>query len=147
MTRSNINIPVSDFVSTLKRTIFSKWQALWNEEHDNKLKQIKPTICIWNSSFQKDRRIEVVLSRLRIGHTLLTHGYLMKSPHDPIPECPQCKTRVTVKHIFNDCPIFERQRRLSIGNKSLKEVLSESSTFSVYTIIKFLKNCNLLDKI
>ena len=148
MSRSNINIPVSDFITTLKRTIFNKWQTLWNEEHDdNKLKQIKPTIGIWSSSFQKERRIEVMLSRLRIGHTLFTHGYLMKNPHDPIPECPQCRTTLTVKHIFNECPIFERQRRSSIGNKTIKEILSESPTFSVYTITKFLKNCNLFNKI
>ena len=148
MNRSNIIIPTSDFVPTLKRNIFNKWQALWNEEHDNnKLKQIKPTIGLWQSSLQKERRIEVILSRLRIGHTLLTHGYLMKSPHDPIPECPQCRTIVTIKHIFSECPIYERQRISSIGNKTIKEILSESPNFSHYPIIKFLKDCNLLNKI
>ena len=148
MTRSKINIPVSDFLPTLKQSIFAKWQTLWNEESENnKLKQIKPTIGIWHSSFQKERHSEVVLSRLRIGHTLLTHGYLMKTPHDPVPECPQCRTVLTVNHIFTECPTFDRQRMSSIGNKPLKEILSESPNFSAYPIMKFLKNCNLLSKI
>ena len=71
----------------------------------------------------------------------------MNTPHDPIPECPQCRTILTVKHIFIECPIFQRQRTLNIGNKNLKEILSESPTFSVYPIFKFLKSCNLLNKI
>ena len=148
MNRSNINVPVSDFFPTLKTNIFNKWQAIWNEENENnKLKQIKPIIGIWNSSFQKERHLEVVLSRLRIGHTLFTHGYLMKNPHDPIPECPQCRSIMTVKHIFIECSAFQKQRMSSIGNKTLKEILSECSNFSIYPIIKFLKSCNLLNKI
>ena len=146
--RSQINVPVCDFIPVLKQFTFEKWQRLWNEEHENnKLKQIKPNIGPWQSSCQEKRHTEVVLTRLRIGHTHLTHGYLMNTPHDPIPECPQCRTILTVKHIFIECPIFQRQRTLNIGNKNLKEILSESPTFSVYPIFKFLKSCNLLNKI
>ena len=148
MTRSKINVPVSDFIPTLKQNILNKWQVMWNEEDDNnKLKQIKRSVKGWKSSFQKERHIEVVLSRLRIGHTLLTHGYLMKNPHDPVPECPQCRTIITIKHVFNECPKYQRQRMSSFGNKTIKEILSESPNFSIYPIINFLKSCNLLNKI
>ena len=146
--RSQINIPISDFLPTLKQLTFEKWQRIWSEVHeDNKLKQIKPNIGLWQTSYQRNRHHEVVLSRLRIGHSLLTHGYLMNTPHDPIPECTQCRTMLTIKHIFVECPIFQRQRTLSIGNKTLKETLAESPTFSIHLIVKFLKSCNLLDKI
>lgn len=148
MTRANIKIPVSDFLPAFKNFIFNKWQTLWNEEPEtSKLKQIKPNVALWETSLQKDRRTEVMLTRLRIGHTRLTHGYLMNSPHDPIPECPQCKTTLSVKHFLSECPIFNQQRISCFGNKNLKEILSESSSFSVHSIIRFLKSCNLLEKI
>ena len=91
--------------------------------------------------------IEVVLARIKIGHTNLTYGYLMKTPHDPIPICNVCQTTVKVKHIICECTKFDRQRIAIIDNKSLKEVLSESQSFSIYPLIKFLKTCNLLNKI
>ena len=102
MTKANIKIPISDFLPTLKSFIFNKWQTLWNEEPEtNKLKQIKLEVTPWETSQQKDRYTEVVLTRLRIGHTRLTHGYLMSNPHEPIPECSQCKSALTVEHF---CP-------------------------------------------
>ena len=147
-TRSRIHIPVSDFFPILKQVIFHKWQMMWNEtSENNKLKQIKPIVGKWASSFQKDRRTEVVLSRLRIGHTLLTHGYLMNTQHDPIPQCTQCRTTLTIKHILIDCPVFARQRMSSFGNKTLKDILSDSPTFLAYPIIKFLRSCDLLNKV
>ena len=147
MTKANIKIPISDFLPTLKSFIFNKWQTLWNEEPEtNKLKQIKLEVTPWETSQQKDRYTEVVLTRLRIGHTRLTHGYLMSNPHDPIPECSQCKSTLTVEHFLLECPIFNQQRILCFGNNCLKEVLSDSSSFSVSSIIKFLKKCNLLEK-
>ena len=148
MARSNINIPVSDLLPSLKYIIINKWQVLWNNEQEsNKLKSIKPNVGLWHSSTQKIRKYEVILSRLRIGHSRLTHGYLMSSPHDSVPECRECGTTLSIKHILFDCQNFNRQRTLTFGNKSFKEILADSSNFSIYEIIKFLKSSNLLDKI
>ena len=120
---------------------------LWNEISDNsKLKQIKLTIGI-SASFQRDHHMEVVLSHLRIGHTLLTHVYLINTPHDQVPQCTQRGTGFTIKHILIDCPVFARQSMSSIGNKTVKAILSDSPTFSTYPIVKFLRSFALLNKI
>ncbi|KAG8255712.1 hypothetical protein J6590_086290 [Homalodisca vitripennis] len=37
----------------------------------------KHIVAPWGTAIHENRREEVVLCRLRIGHTLLTHGYLM----------------------------------------------------------------------
>ncbi len=50
-----------------------KFQNSWNQSHNNKLKIIKPTIEIWDSSVRASRREVVFLTRLRIGHSVLTH--------------------------------------------------------------------------
>lgn len=86
MTRSNVNIPVTDYVTDIKMGIINKWQYIWNKEPEsNKLKQIKPNIKRQSSSYQR-RHAQVILTRLRIGHTRLTHGHLMSSPHGQAPE-------------------------------------------------------------
>ena len=102
---------------------------------------------MWQSSLQNERQTEVVLTRLRIGHTLLTHGYLMSTPHETPPKCTTCQTALTIKHLFEDCRIFQRLRAAIFGNKSFEEILTESETFSASSIMKFLKQCKLLDKI
>ena len=147
MTRSGINIPINDYMPLIKSKLVNRWQELWNNVTENKLKELKSTVGFWKTSLQKERHMSVILSRLRIGHTKITHGYLMNSPHDPAPICRQCNTLITVKHILCDCTNFTVHRRNSFGNKSLKEILSDSPNFSIYPIIRFLKKCNLLYKI
>ena len=142
--RSRMHIPVSDFFPILKQVFFHKWQMMWNEiSEDNKLRQIKPTVDKWASSFHKDRRTELVLSHLLIGHTLLMHGFLMNTPHDPVPQCIQCPvpqciqcgTLMTIKHILIDCPVFARQRMSSFDNKTIKAIFGGSPIFLTYPII------------
>ena len=99
------------------------------------------------SSLQKECFKEVILTRLRIGHSHVTHGYLMNTPHGPVPLCNECDCVLTIKHILCECHNFNRQRMLSFGNKTFKEILSDSSTFSIYPIMKFLKMTSLLSKI
>ena len=60
---SNINLPVSDYITVIKNFIRNQWQSNWNDEpNENKLKQIKPNISLWTSSFQSDKRAEVILT-------------------------------------------------------------------------------------
>ena len=55
------------------------------------------------------RHQEVVLARLRVGHTLLTHGHLMA--HSDPPRCLSCHARFSVLYILVDCPMFASFRR------------------------------------
>ena len=43
----------------------------------NKLLDIKPTIGEYQSVVRNFRKEEVVLARLRLGHTRVTHSYLL----------------------------------------------------------------------
>ena len=144
--KSQIHLPLADWLPSLKHHMLSKWQSLWTAHSiDNKLRAIKPTISIWPSSFQQNRQNEVILTRLRIGHTRLTHGYLMTTPKGPVPECQICQVRQSIRHIFSDCPHYTHLRQIYFGTKTFTEVLSDSSTFSLTKILKFLgpypRNC------
>ena len=147
MTLSDIKIPISDYTPVIKSKLIDKWQDIWSNVTENKLKEIKSTVSFWPTSIQKERQTSVILCRLRIGHTRLTHGYLMTTPHEPLPICGKCNTLITVKHVFYECPDFQEHRRICFGNRSFKEILSESPNFNINSIIRFLKRCNLLDKI
>jgi len=56
----------------------------------------------------------VIINRLRISHTCLTHSYLL-SGHDQ-PTCSTCGHPLTVCHILLDCIDLQdvRQRHFSV---------------------------------
>ena len=140
-------LPVKDYIGSLKSYTKTKWQNIWDGENNNKLKTIKKDVNLWNSSIQNEKYIEVILTRLRIGHTRLSHDYLMSTPHKEIPFCNECNTIITVKHILCDCINFNYQRNLYLKNKPLSNILSESHEFSLHNILMFLRKTNLINKI
>ena len=71
----------------------------------NKLHAIKPTVGTENK--QKtclSRHDSILLNRLRICHTRLTHSYLLSG--DDITECGTCQCPLTVMHILMECVDF-----------------------------------------
>ena len=90
-----------------------------------------------------DRRSEIILTRLRIGHTKYTHGYLMMSGADrQVPRCSTCHVDLTVVHILVQCPLYSRERSANLlTNKSLVEILDEGAP--VEQIVRFLRDINL----
>ena len=49
----------------------------WNNSIGNKLLDIKPTIGEYQSVVRNIRKEKVVFARLRLGHTRVTHSYLL----------------------------------------------------------------------
>ena len=60
----------------------------------------------------KNRKEEVTLSRLRIGHTWITHSYLLEGKQQPM--CYACQTKYTVKHILIECTDLAHIKKPSI---------------------------------
>ena len=81
-------VPYTDLKPHINSLIANKWQERWSSCPDNKLFKIKPTLGVWLSGFRNSRKEEVVLSRLRIGHTYFSHSYILRQ-EDP-PECTTC---------------------------------------------------------
>lgn len=101
-------IPLGDLGLQLKKDINRKWQDFWETQTSNKLNTVKPYIGKSVQHFQ-NRLHEVLSSRLRVGHTFLTHGHLLRE--DDAPECTQCGTYLSVLHILISCPLFEAHRQ------------------------------------
>ncbi|XP_055958722.1 uncharacterized protein LOC130010402 [Patella vulgata] len=94
-------IPYKDFNSCINHFIYDRWQRSWDLAGTNKLHHIKPLLGDWSNSYRTNRRDEVVLCRSRIGHTFLTHIFILK--REPQPECVHCHVPLTVKHILIEC--------------------------------------------
>ena len=141
-------IPPKDYGSIIRKAMYEKWQRIWDgTDPNNKLKEIKSKVHEWSSSISDNRRTEVTMTRLRIGHTHLTHSFLMTMPHDPIPMCDGCGAQQSVKHFIKQCPALARARDRYFRNKTLKEILGEGPDSSVTNVIAYLREVELLDKI
>lgn len=151
----NRDLPFKDFYPLIRKTMADKWQTQWsNVPETNKLRKIKNTIKPWPSSYNKVRRVEVVLTRLRIGHTRLTHGHLMEGR--PLPYCDDCLVPLTIKHILAECPSYiEIRRRLFPNSRNqdvetiYKNMISEpnDSSFNARAVIQYLQDCDILREI
>ncbi len=60
------------------------------------------------------RSHETALTRLRTGHTRLTHGYLMSRGVQPY--CDDCLVPLTVRHLLVECPSLGDLRERYLSN-------------------------------
>lgn len=83
--------PSTDLFPQIHRFVSSCWQTRWDKDRadesinkaENKLHSIMPIISNDYTGCKK-RREDVIISRLRLGHTRLTHSYLMENRPPPI---------------------------------------------------------------
>jgi len=67
----------------------------------------------------------VHLRRLRIGHTRLTHQYLLR--REEPPQCPSCNCALTVVHIILACQQYNSVRQKYFSITTLKELFGRVS--------------------
>ena len=121
----------------------SQWQNEWNQHTDNKLHSIKPIISDWSPCYRENRRDEVVLARLRMGHTYVTHSCLLKG--EDRPWCMACDEPFTVKHFLLDCiDLLPSRDNFYRDVTSLKNLFE---TIHIYKILDYLKDIGLYNKI
>jgi hypothetical protein len=72
-----VPVPFTDFQSHVGSYIRRKWQTEWDGEIRNKLHATQPVIQV-AVSYRLPRRDELIVHRLNIGHTHLTHCHLLK---------------------------------------------------------------------
>ena len=94
---SNLPVPSSDFSSLIRYHLLKQWQESWNSELPNKLHSIEPKVNVFNL-YRLPRRDEIIIHRLRIGHSFITHGFLLRG--ETCPRCSACDVDLTVEHIL-----------------------------------------------
>ena len=140
-------VPHSDMKRSIKLYILQKWQERWASPlllNNKKYKSIRSTIEPWHSSFNPNRRVEVILSRMRIGHTRLTHNFILEGSSAPM--CAHCDDSLSIEHILVHCSRVKNARdKYRMGNKSLAEILNDS--VNIEALIGFLKEVKIYNEI
>ena len=83
-------VVASDYNQTVRQRLKSKHQAAFNESIHNKLQQIQPSINYNSKIGVYSRKDEMVVTRLKIGHTYLTNGYLLRGEDPPYCHADEC---------------------------------------------------------
>ena len=149
---THINVSYREFLPRIRERVAERFANLWQEYRDTFLKEIKPIAGLWSSSIRTNRREEIVLARLRLGHTVLTHSYIIDRLAPPL--CPSCQLPQTVPHVLLDCQKYRRQRQLlQLQCRALNvpmtvsTVLGDGNRSVTDALFRFLKECELLSKL
>ena len=136
-------IPFKDLYPSIREYRNDLWQRHWESSH-HKLKIIKPKIEQWKSSYNQNRRKEVILARMRIGHTRLTHKHHMEKTNPPM--CDTCiDTPMTVKHILVECNKYNQQRIENEIPNQIEDLLGKQC--QIDNLFKYLLDTKLLDQL
>ena len=134
-------IPARDLFPHLTTHLRDAWQEYWEALVDNKLFEIKPKLGEWPSASRSCRREEVALCRLRTGHTLATHRYLLCG--EARPQCSSCGAPLSVRHVLKTCTGFNLERATHLGQGqrpfSMTELIGRD-TVRIRQVLSFLNS-------
>ena len=137
-------VPFEDFKPLINNFVQNVWQKSWSDSsnQNNKLVNIKPSLGEWLPGLRTNRREEIILARLRIGHSYITHCYLLKGEEEP--QCIPCNAPLTIKHILVDCVDLTPIRQRFFDVDSLATLFD---TVKFESVFDFLKEIHLYKKI
>ena len=124
---SNKKIPYTDQKPLINKFIINKWEKSWGDQTQNKLHHIQNIIGKWLADYRRNRKEEVIISRLRICHTYIIHSHLLKGEDSPV--CLTCKVPLTVKHILINYDKFRRIHPKLYQTNNLKKPLQKLQTW------------------
>ena len=121
---TSFKIPFSNFKPSINKYILDQWQTSWNNSIGNTLLEIKPTISEHQSVVGNISKEEVVLARLRLGHTRVTHSYLLQDEEQT--HCDGCDAPFTVRHILLECDDFAQVRNNCFHVLNMKQLFQDT---------------------
>jgi kelch-like protein 2/3 len=139
---SNCSIPYTDLKPFIVNYILKRWEDSWDQQIHNKLQEIHyslvgKTPC----SYGQNPKEQVDLTRCRIGHSRLTHSYLLNN--EERPECIPCNSIYSLNHVLLDCVDVADIRQTFYTVNNLYDLFTNVAGD---TILKFLKDIDLYTK-
>ncbi|KAE9523188.1 hypothetical protein AGLY_016421 [Aphis glycines] len=130
---TNINIPkldLSSFKDTARNSLINSkkiHQRLWDQELNNKLHKIKPFLSPNPNPPSSTRRQQVIWTRMKIGHTNISHVHLMR--RDSRPNCEFCNSApISTAHLLLEYSNLSEQRKI-FPHLTLRDILTNDCTF------------------
>lgn len=136
-----------DAYKIIDKNIVENQEKEWIEkEVENKLRETMRTrkhVVKQNLMYKKfSRQDNIVLTRLKIGHTKITHEYLFDRRKQKT-RC-NCGEIITVRHILDNCNLFNTIRN---KHKVKFKNLRSKNVDHLRGIIDYLKEIDMYDKI
>lgn len=119
-----ITFPQTTLKSAKKLTKPGKITGTQYHQQTNS-KTSKTKIQKWHAPPNLNRVQNKSITRIRIGHTFLTHPYLISNESQPMRDL--CMTALTVKHITEKCTKYNVTRM----DINIKESLEEEHTMKI----------------
>ncbi|ESO10075.1 hypothetical protein HELRODRAFT_167922 [Helobdella robusta] len=118
---SNIPIPFTDIKTIIKGYTNSLWQQGWNETKKF-LKISTPKIPFKElKNINMPRLHQTVVNKIKIGHTKITHSWILEKIKQK--NCETCRTKLTVHHIILECIKYSDQRKRHNIPTNMQEVV------------------------
>lgn len=132
------DVPAQDIKVWVTREIWRAHQSAWDQAPRNNLKIVKPNVGRWID--RSNRKEQIVLTRLRIGHAWFTKRYLFEK--NPREKCTLCDRYLSVHHVLASCQSYNAARReLGISNE-LRRILQNEKTTET-KLISFTKKIGI----
>lgn len=138
----DILFPHTDLKQYIGNYVTALWQTYWDSQVNNKLQSIKPLLGDWSKAYRSVRKEEVTLCRTRIGHSQLTHGFLLKG--EEAPQCVSCQCPLTVRHILLECEDLDFIRNSYFDVVSLQELFTETDYTQIVSFLRAITVYRLL---
>ena len=141
---SHQEVSASDCKAYIRKKIKDSWEQRWRQLEDNKkLKSIQESV---EKKVMKLSRIdEVKLTRLRIGHTRLTHSWILMGEDQPM--CIECDVPLTIKHILMECGNNYLERMEYYDHREVNMKILLNSDEYIPKVLQFLKDINMYKEI
>ena len=114
------------FKAKIKLYIRRKWQTIWDISPNHKLYEHHLRIKLEIAEPLPNQRQNIIL--IRIGHTYLTHAYLLKK--ETAFWCTCCNQLLTVSHILIGCKIYENIRKKKLRSNNPHSAIQRCTCFS-----------------
>lgn len=136
---TEVPVPAQDLLLWAKDRIRMAWENEWHAERDLFLRRVKPnTIAGVDREDQAEQR---AITRLRIGHTRLTHEGLFREERK---SCEVCRIPLTVEHILCTCSKYEDHRN---GMATSVYGILNNNPEAENRLLKYLRTTGLINEI
>ena len=125
-------VPFSKLKPLTSKYVCEVWQREWDEARlvSNQFHEILSKLSGKLLSFCNTWKENTVLNRLHIGHSYLTHSFILRK--EEIPVCVACNTALTIKHILIECA----DRKTYFEQKSLYSLFWNVSPEIIFDFLR-----------
>lgn len=148
-----VNLGRGEVKVLIQRAVVKQWQMLWDRESKGRhmysiQKEVGKVAKVGGS-----RRDEIVIARLRIGHTLL-NSTQCRFGRVASGQCLGCRMEEeTVQHILFECPVYEEERKewkdglLRDGGAGFNQATVLGRDANIRAVLRYLTTTGLYARI